>query len=201
MKKSIILMVLATAFAPLGAQPTNSLPPLPEKEHELRIDRKEMHRSKRRNRSPESKEKRKERRLKLMEQSLDQIGLDQKERERVMELQKQHRKKMRASMERINAARDQLTLLQNEGAGEEAIDKAIDAVSAAQTEQLRILVRNRMEMERILGREKYAQFMERARMQYRKHGRRGGAGVPPRPDLPPMFGPGSETPDLPSVDK
>ena len=74
----------------------------------------------------------------------------------------------------------------------EMLEAAIQEVSVAQTEQLRILVANRIEMERILGKEKYAKFMQNARTQFQKHGRHGGPPLPPRPGLPPI--PGQERP-------
>ena len=95
---------------------------------------------------------------------------------------------MAANAQRIKTAREKLSKLQDEGATMEVLEAAIQDVSAAQTEQLRILVINRMEMERILGKEKLAQFMQNARKQFQKHGRRGGSSLPPQPGLPPVPG-------------
>ena len=127
-----------------------------------------------------------------MERELNRIGVTEEEKAQIIELQKKYKELMEANAQRMAMAREKLSKLQDEGAPMEVLEIAIQDVSAAQTEQLRILVRNRMEMERILGKEKYAQFMQNARTQYKKHGHRGGPPLPPRPGLPP-------TPGLPPV--
>jgi hypothetical protein len=128
------------------------------------------------------------RRLQFMERELRNIGITDEEKARVSELQQQHKQKMSANAERIAAAREALSRLMDEGASMEALEAAIDKIAAAQAEQLRILVYNRIEMERILGKEKYELFMNNARKQFQKHGRRGGAPLPPRPGIPPVPG-------------
>lgn len=130
----------------------------------------------------------KQRRIQLMERELNRIGVTEEEKAQIIELQKTYKEKMLASAKRITMAREKLSKLQDEGAPMEVLEAAILDVSAAQTEQLRILVRNRIEMERILGREKHALFMQNARTQYRKHGHRGGPPLPPRPGMPPIPG-------------
>ncbi len=52
---------------------------------------------------------------------------------------------------------------------------------------------NRIEMERILGKEKYKKFMQNARKQFQKHGRHGGTGFPPMPGRRP----GGKAPPMP----
>jgi hypothetical protein len=131
----------------------------------------------------ESKNKRsgEHRRLKLMERELDKMGVTEEERAQIMALQRAYKDKMSANAEEIEVAREKLTVLLDEGAAMEMLEAAIEEVSAAQTKQLRILVMNRIEMERILGQEKHDEFMANARQQYQKHGRRGGPPLPPRP--------------------
>jgi hypothetical protein len=134
--------------------------------------------------------KQQQRRIQLMERELKRIGVTEEEKAQITELQKAYKEKMEANAQRIARAREKLSKLQDEGASMEELEAAIQDVSAAQTEQLRILVINRMEMERILGKEKLAQFMQNARTQFQKHGRRGGPPLPPRPGLPPVPGQG-----------
>jgi hypothetical protein len=104
---------------------------------------------------------------------------------------------MAVNSQRVSAARKELSNLQDEGAPMEVLETAILDVSAAQAEQLRIIVRNRMEMEHILGKEKQDQFMKNARIQFQKHGRRGGPPLPPRPGFPPTPQSQPETPPTP----
>lgn len=141
--------------------------------------------------SEKKHEKYQQRRIQLMERELNRIGVTEEEKTQITALQKRYKKKMEANSKRIAMARENLSKLQDEGASMEVLETAIQDVSSAQTEQLRILVRNRMEMEQILGKEKLAQFMKNARTQFQKHGRRGGPPLPPRPGLPPT--PGQET--------
>ena len=125
------------------------------------------------------------RRLQLMERELNRIGVTEEERAQITALQKSYREKMKANALRIEEARSNLTGLLDAGAPMEAIDAAILDVSAAMTDQIRLLVMNRIEMERILGKKKHDQFMENARRQYQKHGRHAGAPLPPRPAVAP----------------
>lgn len=199
MKKQIIAMLVSAVAVAAFAQETNKPGPYPEDgpppamKNRDRAERPEM--------TPEQIEKREQRNVQLMERVLTKIGVGDEDKEKIRVLQKEHRAKMESNLERTKAAREKLSRLQDEGAAEADIYAAVDEVASAQAEQLRILVRNRMEMEQILGKEKYAKFMESARMQFRKHdGRRGDAGMPPRPGLPPIpeQGPGgSEPPDPP----
>lgn len=124
------------------------------------------------------------RRLQLMERELDRIGVTEEERTQIMALQQAYKEKMSTAAQEIEAARERLTQLLDEGAPMEMLEAAIEKVSAAQTAQLRVLVMNRIEMERILGKEKHDEFMKNARKQYHKHGRRGGPPLPPRPGPP-----------------
>jgi hypothetical protein len=136
----------------------------------------------------------KHRRLKLMERELDRIGVTEEERAQIMALQRAYKEKMCANADEIEVARDKLTILLDEGASMEMLEAAIEEVSAAQAEQLRILVMNRIEMERILGQEKHDEFMKNARQQYQKHGRHGGPPLPPRPGQPAATPPTPTTP-------
>lgn len=187
-KKCIILAVLAVALSTF-AQETNNVGPRREKKpHPDRQEQVEKKRT-----------EHQQRRLRLMERELKRIGVTEEEKAQIVELQKMHKEKMAANTKHTAMARERLSKLLDDGAPMEALEAAIQEVSAAQTEQLRILVRNRIEMERILGREKNAQFMQNARTQFQKHGRRSGPGLPPRPGLPPIPGqhPGGKQPPMP----
>jgi hypothetical protein len=139
-----------------------------------------------RNMSPEQKAEREERRFQLMEKTLKEIGVSEEQKIKILEVQKKLRKDMGAANLKADEARENLSKLEKYGANEAVIYAAIDSVSEAQSEQMKILAKNKMQLERILGKEKYKQFMNAARTQYQMHGRRGGSGMPTRPDLPPL---------------
>lgn len=175
-KKLMILAVSAWAISGM-AQNTNEF--VPHQKKEVR---------------PEQMEKKRaeyqQRRLQLMERELKRIGVTKDEKAQIKGLQKTHKEKMASNAQRIAMTREKLSKLLDDGASMDLLEIAIQEVSTAQTEQLRILVSNRIEMERILGKEKYAQFMKNARTQFKKHGRRGGHSLPPRPGQPPVPGQG-----------
>jgi len=170
-----------------GEWQTNEFGPHREKKHDP--DRQEQ--------MEKNRAKHQQRRLRLMERELKRIGVTEEEKAQIIQLQKMHKEKMGANAHRTEMTRERLSKLLDEGAPMEVLEEAIHAISAAQTEQLRILVVNRIEMERILGKEKHALFMQNARTQYQKHGRRGGPPLPPRPGLPPIPGQGHHHGDPP----
>ncbi len=178
MKKLLMILALSALAIPTMAQETNRPCSMRDKKSHPEWNEKKRTQQQQR------------RRLQLMEKELKKIGITQKEKTQITELQKMYREKMMANERQTEILREKLSTLLNEGAPMETLEAAIQKVSAAQTEQLRILVRNRIEMERILGKEKYRQFMNNARLQYKKHGRRGGAGLPPMPrKAPPLPAP------------
>lgn len=121
------------------------------------------------------------RQLKLMEKALKEIGVTEEQKARIFALQAEHMEKMKANWKRLNETRKKLSRLLDESAPIEEIDAAILEVAAAQADQLRTFAYNRREMEQILGKEKNDKFMENARVQFRRHGRRSGPDLPPRP--------------------
>lgn len=141
--------------------------------------------------TPEQREAKEQRKIQFMNRVLTEIGVSEEDKLKISELQAEYRRKMKENAELIHAAREKLSQLQGTIATPVEIDAAIDEISAAQGAQLKILVHNQMEMEKILGKEKYANFMEKARKQFSKHGGRGGPGHPPRPSLPPTPNQGS----------
>ena len=130
----------------------------------------------------------KKRQLRLMERALKEIGVTEEQRQQISVLQEEHMRKMKANWKRMNEARRELSRLQDSGASMDELNAAIQEVSNAQTEQLQILVHNRREMEKILGKEKNDLLMKKAHEYFSKHGRRPGAGMPPRPGAPPLPG-------------
>jgi Spy/CpxP family protein refolding chaperone len=191
MKKAWIILTAALLVIPAIGEPTNEVRRThgEQDRHERKKGEPGERRYKdRREFTPEQKAEFQERRLQLMEKSLKEIGVTEEQQQQIRTLQQQHKEKMRANSEKVTDARRKLSELEKTGASEAEIYAAIDAISEAQSEQMKILVSNRMQMERILGKEKYKQFMETARNQYRKHGRHGGSGMPPRPGLPPIPG-------------
>ncbi len=205
-KESMILVISVWALSAMAqdtnevrevSQPMNNNP-VEQQTNQFRPRREKKDTSGQQERM-EQKHEKEQRRIQLMERELKRIGVTEEEKTQITELQKIYREKMTANAQRIAMAREKLSKLQNEGASMEVLEAAIQDVSAAQTEQLRILVGNRMEMEHILGKEKLAQFMQNARMQFQKHGRRGGSPLPPQPGLPPIPGQGKRSGEPPSV--
>ena len=186
MKKLITMLVVAALAIPLMAQEgQEGQQPAPERKNKELPPPEEHGRPEL---TAEQHEEFKENRLQLMENALKEIGVTAEQREQILILQEEHLEKMKANWKRMGQARRELSRLQDNGATEEELDAAIQEISEAQTEQLKTLVRNRMEMERILGKEKNKRFMEIARKQFGRQGRPPGPGVPPRPDTPPMPG-------------
>ena len=137
-----------------------------------------------------------------MEKALKEIGVTEEQQVRIFTLQEEHMVKMKVSWQQLKAARNDLSRVQDESAPMEEIDAAIQKVADAQAEQLKLIARNRREMEIILGKEKNDRFMKNARKQFRRHGRPSGPHMPPRPSSPPLP-PGidrNEAPPPPAVD-
>lgn len=192
MKKQLLIMALTAAVFPALAQETNNVPAPPsdrqERKGEFSGKRSAEHESRKgvsdrfRDLSEEQKAEMQKKRIQLMEKTLTEIGVSEEQRAEIRKVQEAHKVDMKAASEKVNAAREALKKLeQSETATQEEIFAAIDTVSDAQAEQMKILARNRMEMEQLLGKEKFKQFMDAARKQYQKHGRRGGQGMPPMP--------------------
>lgn len=147
---------------------------------------------------PDRGEEFRARQVKLMEKALKDIGVTEEEQASIFALQKKHMEKMKANWKRLNAARKDLSRLQDVSAPMGEIEVAIQSVADAQAEQLRLIAYNRREMETILGKEKNDQFMKNARKQFRRHGRHPGPDMPPRPSSPPLP-PGTERSEAPPV--
>ena len=189
MKKQWIVLWIAALAMPVLAQQTNDF-------RQGSSEKKKHERSKM---TEQQRKERQEKKYRFLDKSLTQMGVGKEDKARIRDLQIEHRKKMKANMQRMNKARKTLSKLENSAAGDTEIEQAIQEIAAAQAEQLRILVSNRREMESILGKEKYTRFMENARVQYRKHDHRGGSGIPPRPGLPPLPNQNLKTPPLPPL--
>ncbi len=129
-----------------------------------------------------------QRKYQFMDRVLTKIRVSDEDRAKISKLQSEHRRKIKGSKKRMEMAHAKLAWIQETDATDAEIDVAIQEIADAQTEQLKILVYNRRQMEKILGKEKYAQLMEIARMQFHKRGYGGGHGLPPRPGLPPIPG-------------
>ncbi len=197
MKKQLIGLLAVAMVFPVLAQETNEFRQRRGDDGSESIEKK-RERPKRPEWTEQQRKERMERKYQFMDKALSSIGVSEEDRIKLHELQEGHRQKMKENMARGIEAREKLSRLQDKGATEEEIDVAIQDVVDAFAEQLKILVRNRMEMEKILGKEKYARLMENARKQFHKHGRRGGSGMPPRPGLPPIPGEGKK-PNLPPL--
>jgi hypothetical protein len=205
MKKTNIFLVVSVLALSIQAQDSNKVSEVAQPlKYDAVNQQTNQHRSRREKKDNSEQGKIRDqryakqlRRLQLMERELKKIGVTEEEKAQINALQKLHKEKMMANAQQSATARKKLSKLQDEGASMEVLESAIQEISAAQAEQLRILVRNRMAMERILGKEKFAKFMQNARAQFEKHGRRGGSSLPPRPGVPPTPGQQREPPTLP----
>lgn len=186
MKKEWIILLIAAVATPALARQTNNPYHRSGGTHESNT--KQIDVPPRTGWTEEQRKEHMERRYQFMDKALSEIGVSEEDRIIIRKLQETHRAEMKSSGERLKAAQSRLAELLDAGATNEEVEVAIKAVSEAQTQQLRLIVGNRRQMEKLLGREKYALFMENARSQFYKHGRRGGSGMPPRPGLPPIPG-------------
>jgi hypothetical protein len=191
MKIQLAILMTAVLTIPVLAQETNEFKKQEEgrgagKKSRDRMEHSEFNkRADRPERTEEQRKEHQERRYQFMDKSLTDIGVSDEDKIKIRQLQDQHREKIEANTTRTKVARKKLSDAQEAGADEAQIDAAIEEITQAQGVQLKILVRNRMEMEKILGKEKYARLMENARNQFRQHGQRGGSGMPARPGMPP----------------
>lgn len=186
MKKQLIGLLFTAVAFPVLAQNTNELHQPPPGDRRESVEKKRKHSEW----TEQQRKEHRERRYQFMDKALSNIGVSDEDKVKLRKLQEIHRKKMKENSESGIDARKKLSDLQEKGATEEEMDIAIQNLADTMAEQLRILVRNRMEMEKILGKEKYVRLMENARTQFHKHGRRSGSGMPPRPGLPPIPGEG-----------
>jgi hypothetical protein len=180
MKKYLIILAAIAVTFPAIAQITN--------ENRRSKDDRQGERKFRDNRemTPEQKAQMDERRVQLMEKTLEEIGVSDEQQAQIIALQANLKKQMRESAMVLDESRKLLSELEKSGAAEGEIYAAIDVVADAQAEQMKILARNRIQMERILGKEKFAQFMDSARSKWHEHGRRSGQGMPSEPGMPPI---------------
>ena len=110
-----------------------------------------------------------QRKIKLINQVLNQIGVSKEDQKKIHAIQAKYRKQMLANREKMSQARRELAQLQKQNASPAEIELAIQKVTKLFGDQLRMIVKNRRAMEKILGEEKYHQFMKQARKQMRKH--------------------------------
>lgn len=181
MKKQLIILLLSTMAIPVLAQQAKN-PDHPEQTEQQRRQHQE-------------------RKYQFMDRVLSRIGVSDEDKIKIRDLQTEHRRKIETNKKRMEAAHAKLAWIQETDATDAEIDAAIQEISDAQTEQLKTLVYNRRAMEKILGKDKYAQLMEVARTQFHQRGHGGGQGLPPPPRLPPMpgTGAGGKKPPLPST--
>ena len=103
-----------------------------------------------------------------MQRGLRVIGVGDKKIARVLELQKQHIVEIKENEKKILKLRKNLADLQQGDATEEQLLQAVKKVSKAQEKQLRMFVMNRQKIKQILGKEKYTEFMAKARKFYQQ---------------------------------
>lgn len=182
MKKYILFLLLTTLPFSLFAQETNDVFSNPQ----LAETNKPSPKLRKWNPSPHTskqaiaRKKEIEKKYRLLDQTLSEIGVNAEDRIKIRTLQKKHQKKIRINTQKTIQARKNLSMVQNKGGDADAIEQAILHLSEAQTDQIRILVNNRMAMEQILGKKKYTLFMKSAREQFRKHRPRRNEDLPSR---------------------
>jgi len=183
MKKKIIFYTAALMVLPVfsGTNEQNRTEGKLNVEHRGDDGGRRNREGRRRERTPEEKEKMQERRLQMMEKTLKELGITEEQKLQISELQTQMKEQMRENYRNMQELKKSLKELEDSGAPETEIFAAIDAVAEAQAEQMKILARNRIQMERILGKEKFNQFMDKARNKWKEHGRRPGQNLPPTP--------------------
>ena len=196
MRKKWIILFLIGVVLPVLGQETNTVHSPREKRSNTGVNKRRLKRS---DWTEQQREEHRERQYQFMEKVLSKIGVNEEDQIKIRKLQETHRQKMRENIEQGNIARKNLTLLQQETATEEEIDAAIQNVADVMAQQLKIIVRNRMEMEKIIGKEKYELLMKNARKQFHKYSRRSGSGLPPHPGAPPIPGKDSKPPLPPSA--
>ena len=177
MKKQLIILLVSAMAIPVLAQQSDNTEAREQKEQQRR--------------------QHEQRKYQFMDRMLTKIGVSDEDKIKISKLQNEHRRKIEVSKKRMEAAHAKLAWIQETDATDAEIDAAIQEIAEAQTEQLKILVYNRREMEKILGREKHAQLMEIARTQFHKRGHGGSRGLPPRPGLPPIPGEPKEVKEPP----
>ncbi|MEI6892407.1 MAG: hypothetical protein V5783_09565 [Pontiella sp.] len=184
MKIHLIILAAVAMSIPVLAQQTNEFMPAKD---DRSAEHKDGNRGERRRKemTEEQKAEKEERHLKMMEKTLKNIGVTEGQKIQIVELQQKQRVQMKAAFKKVEEKKRKLSDLERAGAPEEDIFAAIDEISDAQAEQMKVLARNRIQMERILGKEKFKVFMEYARSKWKEHGRRGGSGVPPSPESGP----------------
>jgi len=124
---------------------------------------------KKQKRTPAKNKKMQKRRMKLMGEILTKIDVSQPDQEKIRALQKKYRERMFKNRTHMEKARKKLALLQKQNASDAEIELAIQNITKVFGNQLRLLVKNRREMEKILGQTKYRQFMRLARKQFKNH--------------------------------
>ena len=110
----------------------------------------------------------------FLDRILREMNIGDEDRARIEKLQKKHMQQMKANSKQLIKARKNLTKLEQSNASKEELLQAVKKVSAAQEKQLRLLVLNRQQMKQILGEEKFAQFMKKARKFYQQNNPRKG---------------------------
>lgn len=182
MKLHLITLTAVALSTPVWAQKTNEVNKPKTEEYGEKPERV----YKQREWTAEEKAAMDERRLQILEKTLKEIGVTEDQKLRIIDLQKKLKEQMRSSFHSIEAKKKHLSELEKNGATEEEIGAAIDQVCDAQADQMKILARNRMQMEQILGKDRFKLFMDSARNKWREHGRHSGSGVPPKPGFPPI---------------
>ncbi len=184
MKKYLMILTIGALALPVFAQNTNELKKTKGERYGKRTkgERGERKRKEHRDLSLEKQAEMQEYRLQLMEKTLKDIGISEEQKAQIFDIQQKMREQMKTAYREVEENRKKLSELEKAGASEVEIYAAIDEVSDAQADQMKILARSRIQMERILGKEKFQLFMESARNKWHEHGRRGGTGLPPRPN-------------------
>jgi superfamily II RNA helicase len=119
-------------------------------------------------------------RVRFKQKMLDSLEISEHQREQVEQLQQSFSTEMSELMKASSVGRKELDQLLEKQVANEELEKNITELTQLKAKQLRLIIRNRKQMERILGKAKADEFMQIARKKYEESRGRMRAG--PRPE-------------------
>lgn len=118
-------------------------------------------------------------RVQFKQKMLDSLEISERQREQVEQLQQSFSTEMSELMKASAAGRKELDRLLETQAANEELEKNITELTQLKAKQLRLIIRNRKQMERILGKAKADEFMQIARKKFEEKRGRMRPGVRP----------------------
>tara|TARA_E500000075_G_C6716047_1_gene186842 strand:- start:60 stop:554 length:495 start_codon:yes stop_codon:yes gene_type:complete len=121
-------------------------------------------------------------RVQFKQRMLDSLEISERQQEQVEQLQQSFSTEMSELMQASAKGRKELDQLLEKQAANEELEKTITELTQLKAKQLRLIIRNRKQMERILGKAKADEFMQIARKKFEE--KRGRVRVGTRPEKP-----------------